>query len=216
MTLNENLTERLKQAEMAEREVMRLQSLAEEAPQLREQRAKAQKDDDRRRAKDQAFNQARNSVQTAVDRQKQVPELLGNAGRAVMELFAALKEIDSQRRKATESLRVTDRIDYDIELEEGEEREQSMGRDTRGLAFALAGRHGEARVRGMLEELDPGFNLLRGCNMDDPLFRDVANFVVRHAVPKEAPPTTTLNANDAPPPKAAPAPMAPNPVAVAD
>ena len=212
MTLNENLTERLKQAEMAEREVMRLQSLAEEAPQLREQRAKAQKDDDRRRAKEQAFNQARNAVQAAVDQQKLVPELLGNAGRTVMELFAALKEIDSQRRKAKESLRLTDRIDYDIELEEGEERERSMGRDTRGLAFALAGRHGESRVRSMLEELDQDFSLLRGCNLDDPLFRDVANFVVRHAVPKEAPPTATFNANDVP----APAPSAPDPVAVAD
>ncbi|MEC8959664.1 MAG: hypothetical protein VYE35_08045, partial [Chloroflexota bacterium] len=26
---------------------------------------------------------------------------------------------------------------------------------------------------------------MRGCNLDEPLYRDVANFVMRHAVPKE-------------------------------
>ena len=44
----------------------------------------------------------------------------------------------------------------------------------------------------MLEELDPDFTLLRGCNLDEPLYRDVANFVIQHAVPKEAPPSALL------------------------
>ena len=57
-----------------------------------------------------------------------------------------------------------------------------------GSAIALAvTRHGETKVKQLLEEMDPGFNLLRGCNLDEPLYRDVANFVVLHVVPKEAP-----------------------------
>ena len=88
------------------------------------------------------------------------------------------------------------RVDYDIELEEGEEHERSLDRDARGLAYALAARHGETRVKQLVEELDPGFTLLRGCNLDEPLYRDVANFVVRHAVPKEAPPSTLLTQAD--------------------
>ena len=75
---------------------------------------------------------------------------------------------------------------YDIELEESEEHERSLDRDTRGLAYALAARHGDVKVLKMLEELDPAFSMLHGCNLDEPLYRDVANFVVRHAVPKEA------------------------------
>ena len=29
-----------------------------------------------------------------------------------------------------------------------------------------------------MEQLDPAFNLLEGCNLDEPLYRDVANFVM--------------------------------------
>ena len=194
---DEGLQERLKQAEMAEREMQRLHPLASEAPQLRLQKAKSQREDERRRTKDQSLEQAKSSIQAAADRQNQVPELLGTAARTVIELYTLLKEVDSYRRKAMEALAVADRVDYDIELEEGEEHERSLDRDARGLAYALAARHGETRVKQLVEELDPGFTLLRGCNLDEPLYRDVANFVVRHAVPKEAPPTTRLTQADA-------------------
>ena len=216
MSFDENLHERLKQAEMAEREVMRLQTLAGEAPHLREQRAHAQKEEDRRRAKEQSLNQARNSIQASLDLQKKMPELLGNSGRAVMDLYNALKELDAHRRKAKEALTLSDRIDYEIELEEGEEQERAMDRDPRGLAFALAARHGDSKVKQMLEELDPGFTLLRGCNLDDPLHRDIANFVVRHALPKEAAPTAVLNTNDIPPSRIIPPPGTPQPATVGD
>ena len=52
-----------------------------------------------------------------------------------------------------EALAIADRVDYDIELEEGEEHERSLDRDTRGLAYALAARHGDAKVKQMLDEL---------------------------------------------------------------
>jgi len=190
--IDEGFQARLKQAESAEREMQRLQPLAAEAPQLRLQQAKAQKEEERTRAKEDALSKARFYAQAAADKQNRVPDLLGQAARTVIELYTLLKDIDSSRRQAMEALSVADRVDYDIELEEGEEHERSLDRDTRGLAYALAARHGDGRVRQMLEELDPEFSMLRGCNLDEPLYRDVANFVVRHAVPKEANPQALL------------------------
>ncbi len=191
--IDDNFQDRLRQAESAEKEVQRLEPLAAEAPQLRLQKAKAQKEEERRQAKDESLSKARLLAQAAADKQHRVPELLGQAARTVIELYTLLKEIDSSRRQAMESLAVADRVDYDIELEEGEEHENSLDRDTRGLAYALAARHGDTKIKQMLEELDPEFTMLRGCDLDEPLYRDVANFVVRHAVPKEAPPQALMS-----------------------
>jgi hypothetical protein len=191
--INDNFQDRLRQAESAEKEMQRLEPLAAEAPQLRLQKVKAQKEQERRKAKEESFSKARLSAQSAADKQHRVPELLGQAARSVIELYTLLKEIDSSRRQAMEALSVADRVDYDIELEEVEEHENSLDRDTRGLAYALAARHGDTKIQQMLEELDPEFTMLRGCNLDEPLYRDVANFVVRHAVPKEAPPKALMS-----------------------
>ena len=206
--LDENFQDRLRQAESAEREMQRLQPLAAEAPQLRQQKAQALKEEERRRAKDESLSRAKQAAQTAADKQVRVPELLDHAAGAVIELYTLLKDIDASRRQALEALAVADRVDYDIELEEGEEHERSLDRDTRGLAYALAARHGDTKVKQMLEELDPEFAMLRGCNLDEPLYRDVANFVVRHAVPKEAPlqPVLSQPAAQAPHPAEKPAP----------
>jgi hypothetical protein len=208
MEFDEILQDRLKQAEMAEREVVRLSTLASQAPELRVRAAKAQKTDQRRRSREETVARARTSAVAAAEKQTKIPELLGTAARAVVELYAALKDVDAQRRHSAEALAIADRIDYDAELEDIEDQEQSMGRDPRGLAYALAARHGDVKVKQMLEELDPGFNLLRGCNVDDPLYRDVANFVVRHAVPKTSQPTGNISesefvakANSAPAPE---------------
>ena len=190
---DESFLERLKQAETAEREMQRLQPLAAEAPQLRLQKAKAQREQERERAKNDALSKAKNATQSATAKQNRVPELLGQAARAVIELYNLIKEVDGSRRHAMEALAVADRVDYDIELEEGEEHERSLDRDTRGLAYALAARHGDAKVKQMLEELDPAFTMLRGCNLDEPLYRDVAEFVIRHAIPKEAPPSALIS-----------------------
>ena len=214
----DSLAERLQQAEMAEREVQRLQPLAAEAPQLRVENAKAMKDAERRRAKDQAIAKARTSVGAGAELQARVPELLGNAHRAVVELYNVFKEIDSHRHKATEALAISDRIDYDAELAEGEEHERALGRDTRGLAYALATRHGELKVKQLMEELDPGFDILKGCNLDHPISRDVAHFVLHHAIPKETTsstlPSPSASARPETPEPAQPQEsMAPDPVA---
>ncbi|MDA0264615.1 MAG: hypothetical protein O3A93_10765 [Chloroflexi bacterium] len=197
--IDESFQERLRQAESAERELQRLQPLAAEAPQLRLQKAKAQREEARSRAKEDALSKAKVASQAAADKQKRVPDLLAQAARAVIELYTVIKDVDNSRRKAMEALAIADRVDYDIELEDGEEHERSLDRDTRGLAYALAARHGDTKVKQMLEALDPGFTMLRGCNLDDPLYRDVANFVVRHAVPKEAPPVPPISSPAATP-----------------
>ena len=184
--INDDFQERLRQAESAEIEVQRLQSLASEAPQLRLQMAKAQKENERRRSKEESLIQAKRATQSAADKQIRVPEVLDRAANAVMELYTLLKDVDSSRQQALEALAVADRVDYDIELEESEEHERSLDRDTRGLAYALAARHGDTKVQQMLQDLDPDFSMLQGCNLDEPLYRDVANFVLRHAAPKEA------------------------------
>ena len=198
--IDDGFQERLKQAESAEREVQRLQPIAAEAPQLRLQKAKAQREEERRQTKESALSQAANAAQTAADKQHRVPELLGQAGRAVIELYTLIKEIDTSRRQSMEALAIADRVDYDIELEEGEEHERSLDRDTRGLAYALAARHGESKVKQLLEELDPEFAMLRGCDLEEPLYRDVADFVVRHAVPQEITPATLISQPAAPAP----------------
>ena len=202
--IDDSFQDRLRQAESAEKEMQRLQPLAAEAPQLRLQKAKAQKEEERRRAKEESLSKAQTAAQSATDKQNRVPELLGHAARAVIELYTLMKEVDATRRQAMEALALADRVDYDIELEEGEEHERSLDRDTRGLAYALAARHGDAKVRQMLEELDPDFNILRGCDLEEPLYRDVADFVIRHAVPKEHPPVTLNNQSPEPAPSPAP------------
>ena len=190
---NESSNERLKQAESAEKEIARLERLASEAPQLRLQKIKAERAAERQRTKEGAMARAKSATQSATDKQRRMPEVLGQAAHAVVELYTLLKDVDTARHQAMEALAIADRVDYDIELEESEEHERSLDRDTRGLAYALAARHGDAKVKQMLEELDPDFTMLRGCDLEEPLYRDVADFVVRHAVPQVVPPATLIS-----------------------
>ncbi len=182
-----NLEDRLRVAEQAESEVTRLQPLASEAPQLRVEAAIAQRQSERWRTREASVNQAKQAIESAVNKQARVPELLGNAARAVHELYVALRDIEARRQEAMESLVAADRLDYDIEVENAEAREESMDRDTKGIAYVLAGRHGNPRVKKMLEELSPEFGILHGCNLDDPMYRDVANFVMERVTPADMP-----------------------------
>ncbi|PKB79866.1 MAG: hypothetical protein BZY88_11100 [SAR202 cluster bacterium Io17-Chloro-G9] len=177
-----SLDARLREAEEAEEELLKLQPLAEEAPRLRLEKAKEQKRQERERAKQTAMQVVTQSVRTASEKQTRVPSLLETAGSAVQALYAAVKEIDRLRQEAAESMAIVDRIDYEIEVEEGEQHEISLDRDPRGLAYALAARHGDVRVKDLLEEMDPAFGYLKDCDLTQPLYRDVAKFVLDHAV----------------------------------
>ena len=184
---DESMQQRLKQAEMAERELARLQPLAEEAAELRTRQERAAKFEDSLRRREQCLDEAQQMVASASTRQEEIPELLNNASQAVAALFAAMKDVKSRRRRAAEALAVVDRVDYDIELEEVGAEQRQYDRDPRGLAYALAARHGESRVQHLLEEMDPGFDLLNHCNMNDALHRDVSDFVLEHVNAKEKP-----------------------------
>ena len=177
-----SLDSRLREAEEAEEELLRLQPVAEEAPKLRLEKAKVQKRQEREQTKNSAMRVVKRSMCTATEKQTRVPDLLESAGRAVQALYTVMKELDGYRKEASESMAIADRVDYEIEVEEGEEHEISMDRDPRGLAYALAARHGDMRVKDLLEEMEPGFAFLKGCDLSEPLYRDVAKFVLQHAV----------------------------------
>lgn len=177
-----SLDSRLREAEEAEKELVRLQPVAEEAPKLRLEKAKVQKRQEREHAKNSAMRIVERSMHAATEKQTRVPDLLESAGRAVQTLYTVMKELDGYRREASESMAIVDRVDYEIEVEEGEEHEISLDRDPRGLAYALAARHGDVRVKELLEEMEPGFTFLRSCDLSEPLYRDVAKFVLQHAI----------------------------------
>ena len=181
-----SLDERLRQAEKAENELLKLQPVAAEAPKLRLEKAKVQKLQERERAKETAMKVVRQAVQAASEKQQRVPDLLETAGQAVRELYTVVREIDGHRREASESMAIVDRIDYEIEVEEGQEHEIALDRDPRGLAYALAARHGDTRVKGLLADLDPGFTFLRDCDLTEPLYRDVGKFIIEHGVSSPA------------------------------
>ena len=173
------IEERLRAAEEAESEVSRLQPIASEAPQLRTEKAKMDRASERERLRLSHMEQAKQSVGTANDKQNRVPELLGSAARAINEFYSTLRQIETHHNDATQSLAVVDRIEYEQELEKnGGIEEDSDGRDNPGVAYVLAGRHGNTRVKQLMEQLQPQLNLLEGCNLDEPLYRDVAHFVM--------------------------------------
>ena len=88
------LDERLRKAEEAEIELQRLQPMAEEAPKLRATKAKLEKRQAQEKVKEALMRTVATSVESASNRQSEVPQLLDGAGRAVKDLYEALREID--------------------------------------------------------------------------------------------------------------------------
>ena len=176
------LEERLRQAEDAEGEVNRLQSIAAEAPKLRVEKAKQDLQGQRERMRQNSMDQARKEMETAMEMQTRVPALVEHAAAASYELYVLLREIYLHRQEVTKGLTMADRVDYEIELEEAEEHENALNRSTKGLDWTVAGRHGEARVRQLLEELDPGFHFFRGCQLEGSPRRELANFILEQAI----------------------------------
>jgi hypothetical protein len=203
------LDKRLREAEEAEAQVNRLGALAAEAPQLRDAMAKARVAAERNQKKSEAMKTAVTAAESAAEAQGQVPELLHNATKAVKELYKALRTTDGFRQTAAQALTVADRMDYELEVAETEAREVSMDRDPRGLAYVLAAQHGENKVKKLLDGLDPDFSFLRDCDLEDPIHRDLANFVVAHAVRRST--ASAAKPESQPAPKEEPQPK-PQPV----
>ena len=179
-----SLEERLKKAEVAEVEIQRLQTMAGEAPKLRQEKMRRDQTAERHRIREEAMETARIEVKTAVEKQTQVPALLAQAVIVSNELHDLLKDVDSHRKEAAKALTTADRVDYQIELQEVQDQEAALDRDTKGLDWAVASRHGEARVKKLLDELGPGFHYLRGCLMEGPLTQEIVNLILDRAIPQ--------------------------------
>ena len=181
-TYTSGLEEKLRQAEDAADEVSRLASLASQAPLLRAEVAKAQRQEERDANRKNAIEQAKRAVAAAAKKQDEVPATLETVSKMVYSLYTTLKDIDNHRKEAAQAMAIVDRMDYEEEVESGGEEQQEMGRDPKSIEFLVASRHGQTRIKQLLEQMDPDFSYLRGCEVDEPLRRDVANFVLAHVI----------------------------------
>jgi hypothetical protein len=183
--LDSHIEEQLRRAEEAESEVNRLGSLAAEAPRLRIELARSQRRNERNGNSQTAVQQARREIAAAKERQADVPLTLETVSKLVYSLYALLKDVDAHRKEATRLLGIVDRMDYEEELEAGEEEQRQMDRDPKGIEYLIASRHGQPRIKQLVDELDPDFSFLKNCDLDEPLRRDVANFILAHVVSPE-------------------------------
>lgn len=199
-TYTSGLEDKLKRAEEAANEVHRLESLASQAPLLRAEVARAQRQEERDANRKNAIERAKIAVTTAAKKQAEVPATLETVSKMVYSLYQTLKDIDNHRKEAAQAMAIVDRMDYEEELESGGEEQQELGRDPKSIEFLVASRHGQTRIKQLLDQMDPDFSYLKGCEVNEPLRRDVANFILAHVIspaktPRENPggPTTEQN-----------------------
>ncbi len=183
--INNDLQERLRKAEEAENAVTRLGNLAAEAPVLRQELARAQREQGWDRARKNAMEECNRKMEAVYEKQQRVPQLLEEVSTMVSSLYQLFKEIDHQRREALEQMAIIDRVDYEAELTDMEAEQISLGRDPGSVEYLVASRHGYARVKKMMDETFPNFSYLRDCDLEDPMRRDVAQFILSHVVPIE-------------------------------
>ena len=183
--INNDLQERLRKAEEAENAVTRLGNLAAEAPVLRQELARAQREQGWDRARKHAMEECNRKMEAVYEKQQRVPQLLEEVSTMVSSLYQLFKEIDSQRREALEQMAIIDRVDYEAELTDMEMEQIELGRDPSSVEYLVASRHGYARVKKMMDETFPNFSYLRDCDLEDPMRRDVAQFILSHVVPIE-------------------------------
>ncbi len=183
--INTDLQERLRKAEEAENAVTRLGSLAAEAPTLRHELARAQRQQGWDRARKNAIEECKRKMELVYEKQNRVPLMLEEVSTMVSSLYQLFKEIDAGRREALEQMAIVDRVDYEAELTDMEAEQEAMGRDPSSVEYLIASRHGYARVKKLMEETFPNFSYLKDCDLEDPMRRDVAQFVLSHVVPIE-------------------------------
>jgi len=178
------LAQRLRKAEEAAAYVERLESLASEAPSLREQVSLLQRLEERERHREDASERARVALEAASQAQENLPAIIANAANMVNQLSETLREVDTFRREATAALSVVDRMDYEDELDQiSEAQEGSEGdgfaRDPQSSRMIIAARNGSARVRQMIEAMSPGFDVFTGCDLDTvPMRRELTTLIM--------------------------------------
>ncbi|MDE2842403.1 MAG: hypothetical protein OXN21_03360, partial [Chloroflexota bacterium] len=145
--ISNDLQERLRKAEEAENAVTRLGNLAAEAPVLRQELARAQRQQGWDRARKNAMEECTRRMENVYEKQARVPQLLEEVSTMVSSLYLLFKEIDAQRREALEQMAIVDRVDYEAELTDMEAEQEAMGRDPGTVEYLVASRHGYARVK---------------------------------------------------------------------
>ncbi len=178
------LAQRLRKAEEAASYMERLETLASEAPTLREQVSLLQRIEERENHRKEATENARLALSLAAEAQHELPDLIANAANLVNQLARTLREVDTFRREATAALSVVDRMDYEDELdrameEHEEEQDGPIQRDAQSIKMLVASRHGNTRVRRMIDELSPGFEVFAGCNLNaDPMRGELSTLIM--------------------------------------
>ena len=180
---SQELAQRLRKAEEAANYMERLETLASEAPSLREQFTLLQRQEERDRHRKDALERVRQAVVAADEAQRNLPDLIASAADLVNQFARALREVDTFLREANTSLSVVDRMDYEDDLDEALEHEQDeeapMQRDAQSIKMLIASRHGSTRVRQMMDAISPGFDPFAGCDLDAvPMRRELANLIL--------------------------------------
>ncbi len=183
--IDPDLQIRLKQAEQAETTVQRLNSLAAEAPTLRMELARAQRQQTWDRSRRNALEQAEQRMSNACHRQENVPQMLNEIYNLVAALYKQFKDIDSQRHAAFEYMSEVDQVDHEEELTKAQAEQIALGRDGSSVEYVVAAHHGPSRVRHLMEEHYPDFNFLKDCDLEGTMRRDIARFVLSHVLPPE-------------------------------
>ena len=212
------LAQRLRKAEEAASYMERLETLASEAPTLREQVSLLQRIEERENHRKEAIENARFALDLAAEAQRQLPDLVAGAADLVNQMARMLREVDTYRREATAALSVVDRMDYEDELDRAmEENEQetedaAIPRDAQSIRMLVASRHGSTRVRRMIDELSPGFEVFAGCDINrDPMRGELTTLIMaKLAAEAEA---NRPQATRRPPPPPPPQMSDPEPVA---
>lgn len=203
------LAQRLRKAEEAASYMERLETLASEAPTLREQVTLLQRVAERENHRKDAIESARYALSAAAEAQQELPDLIAGAANLVSQMARALREVDTFRREATAALSVVDRMDYEDELdramEEHEEDEDApIQRDAQSIRMLVASRHGSTRVRRMIDELSPGFEVFAGCNLQaDPMRGELTTLIMAKlsAEAESSRPPSPAPRRPAPPPQ---------------
>ena len=184
------LTQRLRQAEQAVSAMEKLESLASQAPSLREQVSVLQRMEEREQHRQAALERARVALAAANEAQANLPDIVINAANLVSQLARVLREVDTYRREATTALSVVDRMDYEDDMDTFAEQQQLQqqqspdedappGRDAQSIRMIIASRHGSARVKQLIEQMAPGFEVFAGCDLDaDPMRRELTNIIM--------------------------------------
>ena len=209
---SQELAQRLRKAEEAANYMERLESLASEAPALREQYTVLQRREERDRHRKDSLERAREAVLAAGEAQRNLPDLIASAADLVNQFARTLREVDTFLREANTSLSVVDRMDYEDDLDDALEHEDSqegpIQRDTQSLRMLVASRHGSTRVRQMMDAISPGFDPFAGCDLDAaPMRRELTNLILAKLA---------AEAETSRPQQRSPAPAAPAPAPVAE